>query len=69
MTINGPAPMVLAFFMNTAIDQACEKHILASGIEKSVRQKIESIYKEKNFRFLNTIHKFQKETTASDLCF
>ncbi|WP_078131569.1 methylmalonyl-CoA mutase family protein [Leptospira kirschneri] len=48
MTINGPAPMVLAFFMNTAIDQACEKHILASGIEKSVRQKIESIYKEKN---------------------
>ncbi|QOI43307.1 methylmalonyl-CoA mutase [Leptospira interrogans serovar Canicola] len=49
MTINGPAPMVLAFFMNTAIDQACEKHILASGIEKSVRQKIESIYKEKKF--------------------
>ncbi|EMO52597.1 methylmalonyl-CoA mutase family protein [Leptospira noguchii] len=48
MTINGPAPMVLAFFMNAAIDQACEKHILATGIEKEVRQKIESIYKEKN---------------------
>ncbi|UOG59621.1 methylmalonyl-CoA mutase family protein [Leptospira noguchii] len=48
MTINGPAPMVLAFFMNAAIDQACEKHILAAGIEKEVRQKIESIYKEKN---------------------
>lgn len=48
MTINGPAPMALAFFMNTAIDQACEKHILAIGIEKEVRQKIESIYKEKN---------------------
>ncbi len=27
MTINGPAPMILAFFMNAAIDQACEKHI------------------------------------------
>ncbi|BAV09201.1 methylmalonyl-CoA mutase [Filimonas lacunae] len=27
MTINGPAPIVLAFFMNAAIDQACEKYI------------------------------------------
>ena len=25
MTINGPAPMILAFFMNAAIDQQCEK--------------------------------------------
>jgi isobutyryl-CoA mutase len=27
MTINGPAPMLLAFFMNAAIDQQCEKYI------------------------------------------
>ncbi|MBC7874878.1 MAG: methylmalonyl-CoA mutase, partial [Ferruginibacter sp.] len=27
MTINGPAPMMLAFFMNAAIDQQCEKYI------------------------------------------
>ena len=27
MTINGPAPMILAFFMNAAIDQQCEKYI------------------------------------------
>lgn len=27
MTINGPAPILLAFFMNTAIDQLCEKWI------------------------------------------
>jgi methylmalonyl-CoA mutase len=27
MTINGPAPIVLAFFMNAAIDQMCEKWI------------------------------------------
>jgi isobutyryl-CoA mutase len=27
MTINGPAPMILAFFMNAAIDQQCEKWI------------------------------------------
>jgi methylmalonyl-CoA mutase len=27
MTINGPAPILLAFFMNTAIDQQCEKYL------------------------------------------
>ena len=30
MTINGPAPMLLAFFMNAAIDQQCEKWIDAN---------------------------------------
>ncbi len=33
MTINGPAPMLLAFFLNAAIDQACEKYIREHGIE------------------------------------
>ncbi len=33
MTINGPAPMVLAFFMNAAIDQQCEKYISENGLE------------------------------------
>ena len=27
MTINGPAPMILAFFLNAAIDQQCEKYL------------------------------------------
>ena len=31
MTINGPAPMLLAFFMNAAIDQQCEKWITENG--------------------------------------
>jgi methylmalonyl-CoA mutase len=31
MTINGPAPMLLAFFMNAAIDQQCEKWIEANS--------------------------------------
>lgn len=31
MTINGPAPVVLAFFLNAAIDQQCEKWIAANG--------------------------------------
>ncbi|MEE8397225.1 MAG: methylmalonyl-CoA mutase family protein, partial [bacterium] len=31
MTINGPAPMALAFFLNTAIDQQVEKHLKNEG--------------------------------------
>jgi len=47
MTINGPAPMMLAFFMNAAIDQGCEKYIRANGLEDEVRGKIEAIYQAK----------------------
>lgn len=47
MTINGPAPMLLGFFMNAAIDQNCEKHIKANGLEKEIEAKIAAIYKEK----------------------
>ena len=44
MTINGPAPMLLGFFMNAAIDQQCELYIKANGLEEEVNQKIEAIY-------------------------
>lgn len=47
MTINGPAPMLLGFFMNTAIDQQCEKYILEQGLEKEIRAKIDQIYQKK----------------------
>ena len=33
MTINGPAPMLLAYFMNAAIDQECEKYIKEKDLE------------------------------------
>jgi len=48
MTINGPAPMILAFFMNAAIDQQCERHIRQQGLEEEVEAKIESIYSQKS---------------------
>jgi methylmalonyl-CoA mutase len=48
MTINGPAPMMLGFFMNAAIDQECEKYILANGLEKETEAKIKAIYANKN---------------------
>ena len=47
MTINGPAPMLLGFFMNAAIDQNCEKYITENGMEDEVEKKIQKIYKEK----------------------
>jgi methylmalonyl-CoA mutase len=44
MTINGPAPMLLGYFMNAAIDQQCELYIKANGLEEEVRNKIDSLY-------------------------
>ena len=38
MTINGPAPTVLAFFLNAAIDQQVEKHLRARGELEAVRR-------------------------------
>ncbi len=38
MTINGPAPIILAFFMNAAIDQLCEKYIEANGLWNQVNE-------------------------------
>jgi len=43
MTINGPAPMLLAYFMNAAIDQECELYIKENGLES----KVEAIKKSK----------------------
>ncbi len=47
MTINGPAPMLLGFFMNAAIDQNCEKYIIENGLQNEVEAKISEIYKKK----------------------
>jgi methylmalonyl-CoA mutase len=42
MTINGPAPMMLAFFMNTAIDQQVEKHLRETGRWEEASRKIDA---------------------------
>ncbi len=44
MTINGPAPTLVGYFMNTAIDQQCEVYIKENGLEKKVEKKIDDIY-------------------------
>ncbi|MDV3310338.1 MAG: methylmalonyl-CoA mutase family protein [Cyclobacteriaceae bacterium] len=47
MTINGPAPMLLGFFFNAAIDQQCELYIRQAGNEAAVREKIREAYRAK----------------------
>ena len=47
MTINGPAPMLLGFFMNAAIDQQCEIYIKEQGLEGDVEGKIAKLYEGK----------------------
>ncbi|MCQ6959902.1 methylmalonyl-CoA mutase family protein [Mucilaginibacter aquariorum] len=47
MTINGPAPMLLGFFMNAAIDQQCEKYITENKLEHLVEAKYKELYDDK----------------------
>lgn len=47
MTINGPAPTMVAYFMNAAVDQQCEIYIKEKGLEKEVQKKIDNIYKKR----------------------
>ena len=47
MTINGPAPILVGYFMNAAIDQECEIYIKENGLAEDVEARIETIYQEK----------------------
>jgi len=47
MTINGPAPMLLAFFMNAAIDQNVEKYIAEHKLEAQVEAKLKEKFDDR----------------------
>ncbi len=47
MTINGPAPMILAMFMNTAIDQEVERYLKEQGKWEEAQNTIESWFRER----------------------
>jgi methylmalonyl-CoA mutase len=46
MTINGPAPIILAFFMNAAIDQQLEKHLRETGGWDEAQRKLDACFAE-----------------------
>ena len=48
MTINGPAPMLLAFFLNAAIDQQCERWLEEHGKADEASRKIDELYAAKS---------------------
>jgi methylmalonyl-CoA mutase len=50
MTINGPAPTLVGYFMNAAIDQQCEIYIRENGLVEEVEKKIAAIYAKKGTR-------------------
>jgi len=62
MTINGPAPMLLAFFMNAAVDQQCELYIKEHGLEAETKKKIDAIYKANG----GTVPHYNGEIPASN---
>ena len=47
MTINGPAPIILSFFMNAAIDQQIEKHLKESGGWAAAEEQIGAYFEGK----------------------
>ncbi len=47
MTINGPAPMILAMFMNTVIDQEVERYLKQEGKWESAQKKIAEYFEER----------------------
>ena len=46
MTINGPAPIVLAFFLNAAIDQQCEKYLETNGKWEEISREIQKKFSQ-----------------------
>jgi methylmalonyl-CoA mutase len=50
MTINGPAPMILAMFMNTAVDQQVERYLKAEGRWEDAQRRIAELHEASGAR-------------------
>ena len=50
MTINGPAPVLMAMFLNTAIDQQCEIYLKEKGLLDEAKAKIKAKFDAKNLK-------------------
>jgi methylmalonyl-CoA mutase len=50
MTINGPAPMILAFFMNAAIDPKCRKIHQENNLWNKVEEKLKEKFDDKGLK-------------------
>ncbi len=50
MTINGPSPTILAFFMNAAVDQQIETYLKNEGKLAEAQKKIQDLYRAKSLK-------------------
>ncbi|MBL4819356.1 MAG: methylmalonyl-CoA mutase family protein [Deltaproteobacteria bacterium] len=50
MTINGPAPIILAYFMNAAIDSTCERLLKQDGQWENAQKKIDAFFKKRGVK-------------------
>ncbi|MBS1501138.1 MAG: methylmalonyl-CoA mutase family protein, partial [Bacteroidetes bacterium] len=71
MTINGPAPMLLGYFMNAAIDQQCERHIKEHQLEHLVEAKFKEVYDDRGlarpyYRLTPTLSKGEGEDAGNN---
>jgi len=62
MTINGPAPIILSFFLNAAIDQQIEQVLKRQGKLEQVRKDWDQMYREKGLK----LPQYQGMAYASD---
>jgi methylmalonyl-CoA mutase len=60
MTINGPAPMLLGYFMNAVIDQQCEKYIHEHKLEHLVEARFKELYDDKGLARPHYVGKLPK---------
>ncbi len=60
LTINGPAPTILAFFLNAAIDQAVERHLAERGELEATRERVAAALAERG----QTLPAYQGERPA-----
>ncbi|MEQ9308962.1 MAG: methylmalonyl-CoA mutase family protein [Balneolaceae bacterium] len=67
MTINGPAPMILAMYMNTAIDQEVERYLKANGKWEEAEQKIQSYFKERGMEAPTYVNEIPKGNNSFGL--
>ncbi len=49
MTVNGPAPILVGYFLNAAVDQQCEIYIRQNGLTGKLDKKLKSLYEDKSF--------------------
>ena len=60
MTINGPAPMLLGYFMNAVIDQQCERYIHEHKLEHLVEAKFKELYDDRGITRPHYVGKLPK---------